>query len=93
MMLLATLSVLSAAINRIDVINSVYQGTALETIFGPFFAVLALGLIFLIAHTLLTRSLSRPFAIGYGVFLLASLAIMHGSQTSAWDSVATWLLR
>ena len=43
MMLLATLTAMPAAISRIDALNSLYLGTAMERAFGPFFMTLVVA--------------------------------------------------
>jgi hypothetical protein len=93
MMLLATLAAMPAAISRIDAISNLYHGTFWEKAFGPFFATLIVGGVFLVVKSLLTRSLDRWYAGGYIGLSIAFAFIMQLARTSAWDEFATFLLR
>jgi small basic protein len=93
MMLLATLAAMPAAVSRIEVFNVLYHGTVWETLFGPFFITLMLGVFFLVIKWLLTRSLNVWFAMGYAVLVVSSALIMQVATTSAWDQFADFLLR
>lgn len=93
MMLLASLAAMPAAVSRIDAISDLYRGTVWESLFGPSFATLLLGALFLLLKWRLTRSVSRPFALGYVALVAASVGIMMLATTSAWDGVASYLLR
>jgi len=84
--------VITAAIDRIDAIQSLYRGTLWGTIFGPFFSMLVVGLVLLFLKRLLTRSWDRWFAMGYAGLVIASALIMQVATTSAWDHVARLLL-
>jgi hypothetical protein len=92
LMLLATLSAMSAAVSRIDFLNSFYVGTVWESLLGPFFMTLVIGALLLAAKCALLRSLDRWFAAGYAGLVVASLLIWQGATTSAWDAVAGFLL-
>lgn len=92
MMLLAMLSVYSAAISRIDAISDLYRGTFWETLFGPFFSTLVVGALLLIIHWLLTRSLDHVFTIGYTLLAISNLWIMWFATTDTWDQLAGFLL-
>lgn len=93
MMLLASLAAMPAAISRIDAISDLYRGTLWESLFGPSFATLAVGALLLLLKWRLTRSVSRPFALGYAGLVAASIGIMQLATTSAWDGLASYLLR
>lgn len=92
MMLLATLSAMSAAISRIDALNVLYAGTVWERLFGPFFMTMVLGLVLLGTRSALTRALDRPLALGLGVLLVASVGIMQLAPTPAWVWFASQLV-
>ncbi len=92
LMLLAMLSVYSAAISRIDAISDLYRGTILETWFGPFFSTLMVGLLFLLIKCLLTRSLNRVYAIGYFGLAFANIWVIWLAKTNTWDRIARFLL-
>jgi hypothetical protein len=93
MMLLATLEVVAAALDRIDVITSLYRHTVWGTIFGPFFASLVIGAVFLVVKWALTRSFDRYYALGWAGLVVASAGIMKLATTQAWDGIASFLLR
>jgi len=93
MMLLATLAAMSAAVSRIDSINSLYHGTVWETVFGPFFGTLAIGAFFLVMKWLLARPMNRWFAIGYAGLVVSNALILQLATTGAWDHFANFLLR
>jgi hypothetical protein len=93
MMLLAALSAMPAPISRIYSFNMLYEGTRWERLFGEAFGTLIVGAILLIAHSLLTRSVNRAFALGYATLFFASVAAMRLANTSAWNHIATLLLR
>ena len=92
MMLLATLAVIPAALDRIDALSSLYRNTVLAPIFGPFLTSLVIGAIFLAVRWALTRKLDRYFAIGWAGLVVASAGIMKLATTHAWDRFATFLL-
>lgn len=93
MMLLATLAVMSAAVSRIDFLNSLYQGTVWEAVFGPFFTTLAIGALFLAVKWLPTRSLNPWLAWGYCGLVFSDALIVQLAPTGVWDLFATFLLQ
>jgi hypothetical protein len=95
MMLLATLSIMTPAIARIDPLNSLYQGTAIERIFGPSLGMLVLGAAFgaLLQSPRVAATGARSYVIGYGVLAATQLLIIGFARTSVWDTFATFLLR
>lgn len=93
MMLLAALAVIPAPLDRIDAIRNLYSGTVWGTIFGPFFASLVIGLLFLVVKWLLTRSWDRWYAMGYAGLVVAGALTMQLAPTQAWDRFSTFLLR
>jgi len=93
MLLLATLAILSAALDRTAFIVSLYAGTVWATVFGPFFGVLVIGMFLLVLNWGLTRSLNRWFAIGYAGLVFASASIVQVATTPAWEQFASFLLR
>lgn len=92
-MLLASLAAMPAAVSRIDAISDLYRGTMWESVFGPFFATLVVGAIFLVINCWLTRSLNRWFVAGYVGLAVSSALIMQVATTQAWDQLASILLR
>jgi hypothetical protein len=93
MMLLATLSTMVPAIARIDALNALYQGTVLERIFGPSLGMLILGAAFFFVKWCVTRSIDRPYVIGYGVLASTQLLMIQFARTRVWDEFASFLLR
>ncbi len=92
-MLIATLITLPAAIDRIDAIKNLYSGTTWGETFGPFGAVIIIGLLLLIINSLLTRSINRCFAIGYIGLALLSFSIFQIAKTQTWEIIALFLLQ
>ncbi len=92
MMLLATMAAIPAATDRVEAIRNLYAGTLCGALFGPFFGVLVLGLVFLVVKRLLTRSWDRYYATGYAVLVVWSFLIMRVAQTNAWDHLTKYLL-
>ncbi len=92
MMLLATLTVLSAAVSRIDALSNLYIGSVWEQVFGPFFFTLCFAVLLVVLRWLGTRSLD--FVLGFGVAFLiaASAGIMMVARTDAWLRFATMLV-
>jgi hypothetical protein len=93
MMLLATLTVISAATDRIPAIISLYDRTVWGTTFGPFFPPLVVGALLLIVKWVLTRSFDRYFAVGWVGLVVADAGIMKLATTPTWDGIASFLLR
>jgi hypothetical protein len=91
MMLLATLSVIAAATDRITGLPDIYAPTIWGRLFGPFFVALVIGALFLAVKTALTRSFDRRFAGGFGMLIVVWVFIMKIAPTTAWDRVASWL--
>jgi uncharacterized membrane protein SirB2 len=93
MMLLASLTIVSAALGRIPILNFWYEGTWLEYLFTANLITVILGAMFLAGKCMSSRSFDRQFAKGYAVVVVVSLAISFIARTSIWDVIATFLLR
>lgn len=93
MMFTATMGVLSAALNRIDALNNLYVGTMWDRVFGPFFAAVVLGVIFLAIRCAFIRGFDRWLAIGMAILALFSAFDVAIARTPAWDWVATMVMR
>jgi hypothetical protein len=93
MMLLATLSIIAAATDRITGIPGLYGATVFGRVFGPFFPALLIGGLFFIALSALTRSFNKAFAVGYVTLALWSATIMQVAPTHTWDRVISYLIR
>jgi hypothetical protein len=92
MMLMATLTVIGAAVARIGPLNALYEGTVLQTIFGPDMWTLVLATLLLVVKWFITRSFDRWFAIGYGCLVASHLLVWWVANTDAWERLATSLL-
>ena len=90
MMLLASLSAISAAVSRIDPLNALYHGTVAERWFGPFFLTLVVAVLLFAVRCALTRTFERPFAVGLGVLVAANAAVLRLAPTAAWADFAAW---
>lgn len=93
MMFLATLSLLDAAIGRIDAVTELYQGTGWETLFGPSLGMLAFGAALFVLQWGLTKRPDRWYLLGYGAIVFTDAVWIPLAKTSAWDRLATVLLR
>jgi hypothetical protein len=92
MMVLATLSILSAGISRIEPLNNLYVGTMWERMFGPFFLTLALAVVLVGARWAMTRSFDRLFAIGVTALIVVSFGIWQLAPTAVWKKVASLMV-
>jgi hypothetical protein len=93
MMFMAALAMIGAAVARIAFLNSLYQGTIFETIFGPTFMTLVIGLILFVIKTVLTRSFDRYYAIGFSAFTAIFWICWAIAPTNAWLNVANALTK
>lgn len=93
LMLMATLSVMSAPISRIDFISELYAGTMMEEVFGPFYGMLLIGGVLLIIKRLMTKICDAAFVWGYIGLVLLSFLMLRLAATQAWQAVAEFLLR
>jgi hypothetical protein len=92
MMLMASLSVVGAALGRMAPLNALYAGTWWELVFSAFFMQVIFAAILFTAKCLVFKSFDRWFAAGFAAFTAASVAISLTAKTQAWDGFATFLL-
>jgi hypothetical protein len=92
MMFMATLSITSAPIGRIPILNFWYAGTILEYWFSAFLVTLLIGLCLLAIKSYLSKTLDRGFAMAYGVLVLVCAMISIIAKTQIWTQFATWLV-
>jgi hypothetical protein len=90
MMLLACLSILSAATGRIPLIISVFGLHTWMAVFGP---VVSLGAILLLARLAMIRRIDREFVLGYVAFAVLTVAVSRLAVTSVWVNLAGIILR
>lgn len=93
MMLLATLSIIPAATDRITGLPDLYAASVWGALFGPFFIALIVGTLFLVAKSLLTRSFDRWFATGFAVLIIVDAFTVRLAPTDAWGQFAAFLAR
>jgi hypothetical protein len=92
MMVLATYASLSAAVSRIDWLNSLYLGTFFEWLLGPFFITQVICFLLIAAQYALTRSIDRWFTIGAISLTAAYALVMRLAETGAWERFASLLI-
>jgi hypothetical protein len=93
MMLMASVSVMGAALGRMAPLNALYAGTWWEMMFSAFFMQVILAAILLTTKCVVFKSFDRWFAAGVAAFTAASVAITLSARTQAWDGFASFLLR
>lgn len=93
LMLMASLTVVSAATGRMPALNAWYAGTWLEVLLTTYFATMAVGALMFAAKCAVSRRFDRGFAIAYGSILLTSVAISLIARTPVWNALAGFLLR
>jgi len=92
MMLVATLAICSAAMGRIEVLNSWYAGTSLEVWFSAFLSTVIVGIVLVAIKSALSKALDRWLAIAVGMLVVFSVASALLAKTAAWAEFATFLL-
>ena len=92
MMFLATLSVMPAAMDRIDAVRELYSKTFLYSIWGPFFSTLVIGTVVFILMCVLSRCFDRWFAIGLSSLFLIFAVATQLTTSSAWGWFADLLV-
>ncbi len=93
MMLMASLTIVSAALGRIAVLNDWYAGTWLEQWFSANLVTVIVGALLLVCKCAVSKSCERWFVAAFLILLVSSVAISLGAKTSAWDEFASYLLR
>jgi hypothetical protein len=93
MMLMASLSIMGAALGRMTPLNALYADTWWETVFSAFLMQTLLVAIVLAAKCVVFKSYDRWLAAGFAAFTSVSVAISLGARTQVWDQVATFLLQ
>lgn len=93
LMLLASLSVVAAALGRIAPLNNWYAGTWLESCFSAFVSMLLVGTLLLGLKCALEKRFDRWYAGGLGVLTVICLGTSLMAKTDAWDGLAAALLR
>jgi uncharacterized membrane protein YozB (DUF420 family) len=93
MMLMASVSLIGAALGRMAPLTALYAGTWWEVVFTAFLMQVIFGAVLLVTKCVVNKSFDRWFAAGFATFTVACVAISLGAKTQAWDRVATFLLR
>lgn len=92
MMLMATLILIPAAVDRFDPIYGLYGGTVMEQAVGPHLSAFVIATLLLVVKWLITRSFDRWFAIAYGSMVASCLLLWRVANTDAWERLANQLL-
>jgi hypothetical protein len=92
MMLLATLSTMGAATDRIESVVDLYAATIWGSFFGPGFIALSIGILFLALKAVIQRELDRALASGLTFLALSYAAAMQTATSAGWEQIATLLL-
>jgi len=92
-MFLASLAAVAAAVARMDFLNDLYRGTLWQKLFSDFFFALVIAGVFLIAKCVVFRKFDRWFAAGFGGMVVWFFMVAQIATTSAWDAIASFLLR
>ena len=93
LMLVGTLSAITAAVARIDFLNHLFAGTVFERIWGVYFTTLLVALLLLILKSALARKLDRALAIGCIGLALFFAFDVQVATTTFWGGTANFLLR
>jgi len=91
MMLLATLSIIAAATDRITGLSELYSESLWGRVFGPYFPALLVGALFLVVKWLLTWSFDRWYSVGFAALVAAWAAIMVVATSAPWARIASFL--
>lgn len=91
MMLLATLTMISAAAGRVPAIHNLYASSIWEQWLGAFFPKLVIGATFLVVKTVFTRRFDRWFAGGLVLLTVISFLIWQVAPTPGWERAANFL--
>jgi hypothetical protein len=89
MLLLATLSLLAGATVRIPALIPLFGDSGWIGIFGPIFALGALGLIL---RSLINQTVDRSLAVGYVVMVVCYVGAVEAAGTEGWERCASGLL-
>lgn len=84
LMLMATLSGVSAALGRIPVLNFWFAGTTWEYLFSAFFSSALVGVLLIGSHFIITRRVDRGLSLVFGIFLVVCMAISVIARTGPW---------
>lgn len=91
LMLMASLSVISAAIGRMPRLNAWYAGTLLERCFSAFLVTLIIGAVLLIAKWAVTKKFDRWFAGAFAALAIGCVTASLAAKTPAWIACASFL--
>lgn len=90
MMLMASLSIVTGATGRMQLMKTIFGDHHWTGIFGP---VVAIGAILLLLHWALTRKFEREFALSFAVLLFATVVVSALADTVVWSNLAGLILR
>ena len=89
-MLMACLSLLSAATTRMPFVDPIFGSGGWERIFGPVFV---LGALLLIVRWMMTQSVDRWLAMSYGALVVVLIGATELARTSAWGALSAVILK
>ena len=93
MMLMATLTVVAAASDRITGLPGLFALSIWGRVFGPFFPALCIGGVLLAAKWALRLKFDRWFAAGYAAMVGVCACIMAVAHSRLWDQFTAFLVR
>ncbi|MEX0322970.1 MAG: hypothetical protein AB3N63_12475 [Puniceicoccaceae bacterium] len=93
MMLMASITAVAAAADRIPVITSLYANSIVGSLLGPMAFPFFFGLILMIVQYALSRSIERTLVIAWAIVVVLGACAMQIAPTPAWDSIANILYR
>ena len=93
LMLVGTLSAITAALARIESLGKIFAGTIFERIWGIYFTTLLCAVLLLALKSMLARKLDRTLAMGcIGLALFFAFDVQIAT-TAGWSGIADFLLR
>ena len=91
MMLMATLIVIPAAVDRFEPIYDLYEGTVFERTIGPHLPAFVIATVLLLVKLVINRSFDRWFAIACCCLVASCLLVWRLANTDAWERLASLL--
>jgi hypothetical protein len=93
MMLMATLTIVAAASDRITGLPGLFAMSVWGRAFGPFFPAICIGGVLLVAKWALSHKFDRWYAAGYVAMTGVCAFIMDVAHTRLWDQFTAFLVR
>jgi len=93
MMLMAALSIIGAASDRVTGLPGLWAASVWGGLFGPFFSAVVIGAVVFIAKWALTRSFDRWYATGHLAMVAVFAFTMKLAFSRPWDQFTAFLVR